>query len=290
MTKYDDLTRCLLAAGGAPSEDGKTMNLVYEEDNDLVVKEWTGSEVGDQALITSGVKKSTDAPYLEFGDKRLVFFIDESNTLQCFTHNDTDGWDDFGLGEAKIDVHPLSRLTACPTPTGVIAFFQALNGSLKGIKMGEKSLEVFDKIPATPMKGAALSVVVDVEDKVCLFYMHEDNNMHYVVQNSGTGAWKDHILEKSAFDTPITRVLVSQDPQTKTFVAAFLTASTLFRVESSGKRTELGDVVGEKFKATGSEESILVGYIPVYVGGRGRYHGKMISKNSHYWSSVEYRR
>lgn len=69
MTKYDDLTRCLLAAGGAPSAEGEGMSLVYEDDSELIVKEWTGSEFEEQTKITSGVKKNTDAPYIQVGDK-----------------------------------------------------------------------------------------------------------------------------------------------------------------------------------------------------------------------------
>ena len=44
-------------------------------------------------------------------------------------------------------------------------------------------------ISAKPLKGGALSVVV-AGDKPHLFYMHEDESMHYVVQDLETSTWK----------------------------------------------------------------------------------------------------
>ena len=98
----------------------------------------------------------------------------------------------------------------------------------------------------------------------------------------------DHILENSHIDSPVTRLIVSQDPETKALVAAFLAADSLIIIEDSGTRKELGKVVKGKFVPDTSAQSILVGYIPVYVNWQGQYQGAMRSVNNNYWNLLGY--
>ena len=71
-------------------------------------------------------------------------------------------------------------------------------------------------------------------------------------------------------------------------MAAFLAADSLIIIEDSGTRKELGKVVKGKFVPDTSAQSILVGYIPVYVNWQGQYQGAMRSVNNNYWNLLGY--
>ena len=60
----DDLVHYLCAAAGAIPLDTSGIYLVFEEDNDLIEKLWTGTELADQVFIGSGVRENTPALYL----------------------------------------------------------------------------------------------------------------------------------------------------------------------------------------------------------------------------------
>jgi hypothetical protein len=62
--KPQDLIRYLLASGGAVPEDKRGIYLLFEEANELIEKLWTGSEIGDQDIIASDVRKNTSTLYL----------------------------------------------------------------------------------------------------------------------------------------------------------------------------------------------------------------------------------
>jgi len=59
-----DLVHYLLAAAGAIPLDKPGIYLVSEEDNDLIEKLWTGTEIADQVFIASDVRKNSPALYL----------------------------------------------------------------------------------------------------------------------------------------------------------------------------------------------------------------------------------
>ena len=65
------LVRNLLAAGGAPSENQKGTNLLYEEDGDLMEQLWTETGQESQRSVASDVKKNTPALYLVGEDKEV---------------------------------------------------------------------------------------------------------------------------------------------------------------------------------------------------------------------------
>lgn len=115
--------------------------------------------------------------------QRLVFCIDEANTLECYKYNaEGQDWDEVTLGEVAINVHPQSKLAACLSPRGIMVYFQDPTGAIKGRASGRESWTNIDTIPAKPYSGCALSVIV-ADDKPHLFYLHEDKNIHYVVQS-----------------------------------------------------------------------------------------------------------
>jgi hypothetical protein len=64
MSTPQDLTLSLLAAGDAEAPGDSGTYLLYEKNNDLFEKLWTGSEVESETYITTGVKKNTPAAYL----------------------------------------------------------------------------------------------------------------------------------------------------------------------------------------------------------------------------------
>ena len=59
-----DLVYYLLAAAGAVPLNKPGIYLVSEEDNDLVEKRWTGTEIADQVFIASDIRKNSPALYL----------------------------------------------------------------------------------------------------------------------------------------------------------------------------------------------------------------------------------
>jgi hypothetical protein len=58
MSRYEDLTRRFLAAGDVEHDDG-TVDLFYEEGNELVLKRWTGEEFGETEFVTDQVREKT---------------------------------------------------------------------------------------------------------------------------------------------------------------------------------------------------------------------------------------
>lgn len=64
MGKLQDVIRFLLAAGGSPSEDGKSTYLFYEVKNSLYMETWTGSERSGRKRVATGVRTGTSAPVI----------------------------------------------------------------------------------------------------------------------------------------------------------------------------------------------------------------------------------
>jgi hypothetical protein len=58
MSRYEDLTRRFLAAGDVEHSDG-TVDLFYEEENELILKPWTGEEFGETEFVTDQVREKT---------------------------------------------------------------------------------------------------------------------------------------------------------------------------------------------------------------------------------------
>ena len=69
MSKFPEITRWLLAAGGSPSTTGKGTDFFYEENNNLCVKPWTGSQYADKSWVATGVKTGTSAPCVTVQNK-----------------------------------------------------------------------------------------------------------------------------------------------------------------------------------------------------------------------------
>lgn len=69
MDRLQDISRLLLAAGGTPSRDGKTIHLTYEEGGSIRMRTWTGSELGDNVLIADEARPGTSAPIVHRSHK-----------------------------------------------------------------------------------------------------------------------------------------------------------------------------------------------------------------------------
>lgn len=64
MAQFQDLARCLLAAGHATGLDGKDTYLLYTDRSSITCKQWTGKSFGNQALVAKGVRPNSTAVYL----------------------------------------------------------------------------------------------------------------------------------------------------------------------------------------------------------------------------------
>jgi hypothetical protein len=247
--------------------------------------------------------------------QRFILYIASSNILKWAAYIAEKGeWKELKFGNGDIRVHPQSRLAACLTPRGILAFYHAApSGGLTGILIDGINAEVLENIPAEPAVGGALAVLTTGTvgaEQIQVYYLHGDGSIHFVGRDLASGAWEgepsvhhhremkklinrldrfpniyiDNILPDSHVSTPITRVIVLLDPETSDPVAAFIAGGVL-SVISSGQQHELGKVVGNKFVR--SAEPITVGWIPVYVDYLGRFNGRMmpVIYNSEYWNT-----
>jgi hypothetical protein len=255
MSTPKDLTLSLRAAADAKASDDSGTYLLYEKNNDLFERVWTGSAVESDTYITSGVKKNTPAAYLIKPDQRLAFYLTESNSLGCYEYDDEDeSWVDSGPIEINnVAIPPESKLSACLSPLGLTVFFQDTVGQIKGVSNKDGPWEVFGPLPANAALGTPLTVAV-ANRRLHLFYVNKDNSVHYLVYDQNTGEWQDNLLEHSKFDEPVVRFVFSENPETHSLEGYCLLENALYSIDSSGKK-KMGDVEGDKFIAPANAEA-----------------------------------
>ena len=93
MSRYDDLTRRFLAAGDVEHSDG-TLDLFYEEGNELILKPWTGEEFGETEFVTDQVREKTPVTglLLPSGPNEVSWLqttLNRDHSIQCsdWVHN-----------------------------------------------------------------------------------------------------------------------------------------------------------------------------------------------------------
>ncbi|PCH33954.1 hypothetical protein WOLCODRAFT_148019 [Wolfiporia cocos MD-104 SS10] len=138
MSQLQDLTRSLLAAGGAAHPEGKGAYFLYSERASLISKHWTGSAFGDGELITDNVRSDSTAAYLISPSSRLVVCISSSSTLRLLRYDEDDEeWVDDDKFP-QLSVHRDGNLSADIDEDGQISvFFQDASGHLVAFGDGE---------------------------------------------------------------------------------------------------------------------------------------------------------
>ncbi|KAI5462815.1 hypothetical protein BGZ63DRAFT_462195 [Mariannaea sp. PMI_226] len=244
-----DLARTLVAAGSirSPDADEEGIYLLNVSDSNLVEKLWVGDGAKSELVIASDAKANTTAAYLldAAQDIRLVVFIDQSHTVQCYAYNDEiEEWEKTGLGEKwNITAHPQSKLSATFGPKGdIVVCYQDTAGRLAGVmSVAEGEWKKLGPLKADPVTGTPICLDV-IDDKLHLFYASKDSSVRYLVLNSATNDWQVNLLPNTKFETPIDNFSVAKNPDTGFFQSYFLTAGSLWNVNGDKEKTRLGKV------------------------------------------------
>ncbi|KAH8587494.1 hypothetical protein B0O99DRAFT_641527 [Bisporella sp. PMI_857] len=258
MNNFQLLTRCLLAAAGAIDKGkGYLAYVAYEEkDHKLVEKVWSGHKFNQSPLIASDLKKGTPASYGLEADKHLVFYVNESNILKCKEFDaEEDDWNPVSLGEEEnLSVHPESRLSSCFTSDGLWVFFHDSTGDFRCLVKRNELCGKPEQVPAQPPMNTPHSASV-YDEKLHLFYMSEDNALHYQSKEHDNGAWEDPVMVTAKLNDVVLNFMVARDD--RGFEAYFLTGSTLLLVGPSKKIVMLGDIEGNKFIPADDAEDVI---------------------------------
>ncbi|THH06242.1 hypothetical protein EW146_g9675 [Bondarzewia mesenterica] len=247
MAEFQDLTRRLLAAGGAMDPEGKSMYLLYADHSSLVSKHWTGTSFGDQDVVATSVRTNSTASYLLAQNTRRIICISSSSALRALTYNDDDEeWVDDTI--PRHDVHPEGKLaTSFDADNRVYVFFQDPAGRLIQVDDAWNPTVLL----AEPVAGSPIATAF-VEDKIHVFYISaKDNCIHYVIQGGGSG-WSDELMSKCSFEEEkVKRFSVGQNEESGALEAYVLTEKSALlqivgkqdeKVEAGEEKTVLGKV------------------------------------------------
>ncbi|KAH7304132.1 hypothetical protein B0I35DRAFT_484621 [Stachybotrys elegans] len=237
-----DLARALAAAGAARLAEGEGMYVIHESGNELIEKLWVGDGAQDENVIAVDVREGTSAPYLldPERDLRLVFFIDQSNAVQCYGYKEeVDDWENTGLGSKwKLTAGSKSRLSASfAADGGLVVSYQDSAGRLRGVmSTGEGRWEEFDLPQATPMEGTPQQLGI-IDEKLHLFYVGTDSTIHYTVLDTPTSNWQgDKAVPGTKFDTPIDNCHVAKNLDTGSMQSYILSAGSLWNVDGDNDK------------------------------------------------------
>ena len=134
-----------------------------------------------------------------------MFCIDKSDTLKCYAEpqtkpaegdddddddaDDDELWKEVNLGQANsVKVHPKSQLEVSISKHGIMVFYQAPDGSLNSITNKGKDWELVGPLSAGVLEGTPLACFVSNE-KLLLFYMTQDNCIHYLTKDAQKEEW-----------------------------------------------------------------------------------------------------
>ncbi|OKL60829.1 hypothetical protein UA08_03758 [Talaromyces atroroseus] len=266
MSRYEDLTRRFLAAGDVEHSNG-TLDLFYEKDNELILKPWTGKEFGETEFVTDQVREKTPVAALILPSEpdqpvyRMLFCISQSHLLECYAyHPGEERWKEIKLGPVgDAIVHHKSNLGAILTPEGLIVLYQAPDNTLRGIINNGTSWEPLGQpLSARALPGTPISITSSGGNPT-VFYVNEDNGLHYQsIQSEGN----DNALENSRLTSPVTRIKVVQNEETKQVATYVLTEDDhIYLLDQDGNApTDVGYIENEQFEATKSAQAVLVNW------------------------------
>ena len=239
MANLENLTRCLVAAGGISLPEEGTFFL-YVESSTLISKEWTGKSFGDQEFIASSILPSSVATYLVTSTSRIVICISANSTLRAVVYDEDDGqWaDDQSL--PHYELHPKAQVSGIISEDeGRHVFFQDTSKRL--IHLNDAWAPTF--LPVNAMEGSPLSTTI-VDGQVQLLYISAgDTQIHQATQQKD-GSWNDAVFSKYAFDESEKpeRFVTSQDDDGRPVVFALTQGKILLQIPVDGERSELGTV------------------------------------------------
>lgn len=127
--------------------------------------------------------------------KRLVFFVDSNNILQCYRFDKAaEEWEQVDLkGEKPLDVHSDSQLSGSfAADGGQVVFFEDLSGQLQGIHIsgdGGGEWTSLPPIPAQLRQGAAHSSILGSDECRHMLYIHHDNHIHLITSGPDSVEW-----------------------------------------------------------------------------------------------------
>ncbi|ETW77756.1 hypothetical protein HETIRDRAFT_453889 [Heterobasidion irregulare TC 32-1] len=258
MAQFQDLTRRLLAAGGAMDPEGKSMFLLYTDRSSLVSKHWTGETFGDQDVVATSIRANSTASYLFSPNSRRIICISAASAIRSLTFNeDEEEWVDDAI--PRHDVHPEGKLaTAFGADHRAYVFFQNPAGQL--VQLDDRWNPTI--LPADPVVGSPLATTVG--EKIHLFYLStKDNCIHYVVQGD-EGSWSDKVVSKAALEGKVKRFSVGKNEETGVFEVYVLT-------EKNGLLQIVGDEDG---KANASAEKTVLGKVDENEQKRAMRYGR----------------
>ncbi|KZT11213.1 uncharacterized protein LAESUDRAFT_258324 [Laetiporus sulphureus 93-53] len=180
MSQLQDLTRCLLAAGGGPHPEGKGFVLLYTDQSSLISKVWTGSSFGDQELIDTDVRANAPAPYLLMPTTCIILSISDSSKLVSFRYDvEEEEWVPDDIPDHV--VHADGKLAAATDVDGhVSVFYQSVEERLVHLDEAWKPT----LLPVQPVIGTPLTTLLS-DDRVHVFYISAgDRCLHYIVRDS----------------------------------------------------------------------------------------------------------
>ncbi|KAF9465822.1 hypothetical protein BDZ94DRAFT_1253272 [Collybia nuda] len=279
MSQLQELTRFMVAAGGAKPPGSESTHLLYNEDSSLILKEWNGTTYDSQELIASDALPDSPAVYLlpPDSDKRIVY-INSSLALGSLVYDEeSEEWaedEEFGQHE----VHPDGKLVGTVGEDGdQHIFFQDQAKNL--VHLDDEWTPTI--LPATAATGSSLAALA-FNDKVYLFYTSANDNTPRFLTLQDDDTWTDAKHAAYTFEANETpkRFLASPDTDGALDLYVLTEQKALFRVSADGKKTTLGTVTEDgEWKPTTKEECFIL--IAIVAIGCGFHMGHSIHRHRH---------
>ncbi|PCH33964.1 hypothetical protein WOLCODRAFT_141892 [Wolfiporia cocos MD-104 SS10] len=240
MSHLQDVTRFLLAAGGAAHPQDKGMYLLYTNHAILTIKHWTGTVVGDQELITKSVRADSTASYVLKSDgTHLIFCISLSSTIRALRlAEEEEGWVNHEI--PPFDVHSMGSLAATIDRGGRRSvLFQDASGKLVHLDdTWTPSVLPVDAVIGSPI------ATLQYGDNVRAFYISAaDNCMHDVTRCRKVG-WRDRRTNSYIFSKMPKRLTVGRRGSGSFETFALTADDMLLLILDNGQSHVLGKVDG----------------------------------------------
>ncbi|PYH90172.1 hypothetical protein BO71DRAFT_487364 [Aspergillus ellipticus CBS 707.79] len=195
----------------APSEDGKGVCILEQDDDDDLIQETlTASGYGRRQCVVRNAKPGTSAVYLVNDEERLVFYLDENGCL-CYSQYDAeeDEWSEEEMEELcdSISIHPDSRLSGFCRDGEIRLVYQTPSLKFAVLVRQDDEWVVKEEVPVKASLGAP-HYSLDAGDSMHLFYARKDGQLGRCIESDGQLHFTDRIIEGSQFDSPISRFLV----------------------------------------------------------------------------------